>query len=335
MPSAFPFVPLKLKDRSKQRFRSNSMALWNSHASKALQHKTNRKHTERLPPHRSTVVQNVNELTKWYRLGCGTAAHRVRSAVRANILSGIFAGKSSCKKPLWAVFAAGCPVKSPPQAANRFSSFEVSKKRACRKASPAFAHVLLKSRKFNPPPALGKNTAQIIEKAYADSFFLPLLRLRASTLRPLAVLMRLRKPWTFFLCLTLGWKVIFIVYSTSFLLIYKGISQSVRPMLKGAFSAKKISARQISEENPIVSQLVIIAAMPPFCQARIRTSEPVFILFLQYIIIFLFASSCSIPQPVPFGRVCFPPCLNSRFCSAQPHCVRFNTHRRLHFVLII
>jgi hypothetical protein len=43
-------------------------------------------------------------------------------------------------------------------------------------------------------PALGKNTAQIIEKAYADSFFLPLLRLRASTLRPLAVLMRLRKP---------------------------------------------------------------------------------------------------------------------------------------------
>lgn len=80
---------------------------------------------------------------------------------------------------------------------------------------------------------------------------------------------------------------------------------------------EKSFARQISEENPIVSQLVIIAAMPPFCQARIRTSEPVFILFLQYIIIFLFVSSCSIPQPVPFGRVCFPPCLNSRFCSAQ------------------
>lgn len=98
---------------------------------------------------------------------------------------------------------------------------------------------------------------------------------------------------------------------------------------------EKSSARQISEENPIVSQLVIIAAMPPFCQARIRTSDPVFILFLQYIIIFLFVSSCSIPQPVPFGRVCFPPCLNSRFCSAQPHCVRFHTHRRLHFVLII
>ena len=112
VPTTFPFVPLKLKDRSKQRFRSNSMALWNSHASKAPQHKTNRKHTERLPPHRSTVVQNVNELMKWYRLGCGTAAHRVRSAVRANILSGIFAGKSSCKKPLWTVFAAGCPVKS-------------------------------------------------------------------------------------------------------------------------------------------------------------------------------------------------------------------------------
>lgn len=49
---------------------------------------------------------------------------------------------------------------------------------------------------------------------------------------------------------------------------------------------EKSFARQISEENPIVSQLVIIAAMPPFCQARIRTSEPVFILFLQYIIIF-------------------------------------------------
>ena len=98
---------------------------------------------------------------------------------------------------------------------------------------------------------------------------------------------------------------------------------------------EKSFARQISEENPIVSQLVIIAAMPPFCQAQIRTSEPVFILFLQYIIIFLFVSSCSIPQLVPFGRVCFPPCLNSRFCSAQPHCVRFHTHRRLHFVLII
>lgn len=93
------------------------------------------------------------------------------------------------------------------------------------------------------------------------------------------------------------------MYSTSFLLIYKGISQSVRPMLKGAFSAKKNFARQISEENPIVSQLVIIAAMPPFCQARIRTSEPVFILFLQYIIIFLFVSSCSIPQPVPFSAL--------------------------------
>lgn len=53
-------------------------------------------------------------------------------------------------------------------------------------------------------------------------------------------------------------------------------------MLKGAFSAKKISARQISEENPIVSQLVIIAAMPPFCQARIRTSEPVFIFAIYY-----------------------------------------------------
>jgi hypothetical protein len=27
VPTTFPFVPLKLKDRSKQRFRSNSMAL--------------------------------------------------------------------------------------------------------------------------------------------------------------------------------------------------------------------------------------------------------------------------------------------------------------------
>ena len=81
---------------------------------------------------------------------------------------------------------------NPPQAANRFSSFEVSKKRACRKASPAFAHVSLKI--GSSIPRIGQNTAQIIEKAYADSFFLPLLRLRASTLRPLAVLMRLRKP---------------------------------------------------------------------------------------------------------------------------------------------
>jgi hypothetical protein len=44
------------------------------------------------------------------------------------------------------------------------------------------------------PRILAKTRRKSIEKAYADSFFLPLLRLRASTLRPLAVLMRLRKP---------------------------------------------------------------------------------------------------------------------------------------------
>lgn len=50
---------------------------------------------------------------------------------------------------------------------------------------------------------------------------------------------------------------------------------------------EKSFARQISEENPIVSQLVIIAAMPPFCQARIRTSEPVFILFCNILSSFI------------------------------------------------
>ena len=47
--------------------------------------------------------------------------------------------------------------------------------------------------------------------AYADNTFLPLRRLRANTLRPLAVLIRLRKPctrwrWRFF-----GWNVLFVV----------------------------------------------------------------------------------------------------------------------------
>lgn len=81
---------------------------------------------------------------------------------------------------------------NPPQAANRFSSFEVSKSEPAEKQVPHSRMFRLKSEVQSP--ALGKNTAQIIEKAYADSFFLPLLRLRASTLRPLAVLMRLRKP---------------------------------------------------------------------------------------------------------------------------------------------
>ena len=41
--------------------------------------------------------------------------------------------------------------------------------------------------------------------AYADNTFLPLRRLRANTLRPLLVLMRLRKPCTRWRWRFLGW----------------------------------------------------------------------------------------------------------------------------------
>lgn len=40
---------------------------------------------------------------------------------------------------------------------------------------------------------------------YADSVFLPFLRLAASTFLPLAVAILFLKPCTFFLCRFLGW----------------------------------------------------------------------------------------------------------------------------------
>jgi hypothetical protein len=45
----------------------------------------------------------------------------------------------------------------------------------------------------------------VLPPAYADSLFLPLSLRRANTLRPLAVFIRLRKPWTFFRWRFLGW----------------------------------------------------------------------------------------------------------------------------------
>lgn len=57
-------------------------------------------------------------------------------------------------------------------------------------------------------------TTKIRTSAYADSLFLPLALLFFRMLRPLLVFILLRKPCSFFLCRVLGWKVIFIIYSS-------------------------------------------------------------------------------------------------------------------------
>ena len=49
-----------------------------------------------------------------------------------------------------------------------------------------------------------------ITAAYADNLFLPLALLAASTFLPPGVLILALKPWTLFLCLFLGWNVIFM-----------------------------------------------------------------------------------------------------------------------------
>src|SRR5699024_1808493 len=49
-----------------------------------------------------------------------------------------------------------------------------------------------------------------VSVAYADNTFLPLRRRRAKTLRPFFVLIRLRKPCTFFRLREFGWYVRFI-----------------------------------------------------------------------------------------------------------------------------
>lgn len=222
---------------------------------------------------------------------------------------------------------------NPPQAANRFSSFEVSKKRACRKASPAFAHVSLKI--GSSIPRIGQKHGANHRKGLCRQFLPALAAPACEHVAAVGGAHALAETVNLFPLPNFGLKSHLHSIQYLFLAYLQGNIAICPTHAQRSIFGEKNFARQISEENPIVSQLVIIAAMPPFCQARIRTSEPVFIIFLQYIIIFLFVSSCSIPQPVPFGRVCFPPCLNSRFCSAQPHCVRFHTHRRLHFVLII
>lgn len=48
--------------------------------------------------------------------------------------------------------------------------------------------------------------------AYADNTFLPLRRRLLSTWRPFLVLMRLRKPWTFWRLRLFGWYVLFIYF---------------------------------------------------------------------------------------------------------------------------
>lgn len=188
---------------------------------------------------------------------------------------------------------------NPPQAANRFSSFEVSKKRACRKASPAFAHVLLKT--GSSIPRIGQKHGANHRKGLCRQFLPALAAPACEHVAAVGGAHALAETVNLFPLPNFGLKSHLHSVQYLFLAYLQGNIAICPTHAQRSIFGEKNFARQISEENPIVSQLVIIAAMPPFCQARIRTSEPVFILFLQYIIIFLFVSSCSIPQPVPFG----------------------------------
>lgn len=64
-----------------------------------------------------------------------------------------------------------------------------------------------------------KKPLLVTQWLYADRTFLPLRRRAAKILRPLAVAIRERKPWTFFLLRLFGWKVRFNWY-TSRIFIY-------------------------------------------------------------------------------------------------------------------
>lgn len=186
------------------------------------------------------------------------------------------------------MFAAGCPSKSPPQAANRFSSFEVSKKRACRKASPAFAHVLLKI--GSSIPRIGQKHGANHRKGLCRQFLPALAAPACEHVAAVGGAHALAETVNLFPLPNFGLKSHLHSVQYLFLAYLQGNIAICPTHAQRSIFGEKSFARQISEENPIVSQLVIIAAMPPFCQARIRTSEPVFILFLQYIIIFLFVS---------------------------------------------
>lgn len=173
---------------------------------------------------------------------------------------------------------------NPPQAANRFSSFEVSKKRACRKASPAFAHVSLKI--GSSIPRIGQKHGANHRKGLCRQFLPALAAPACEHVAAVGGAHALAETVNLFPLPNFGLKSHLHSIQYLFLAYLQGNIAICPTHAQRSIFGEKNFARQISEENPIVSQLVIIAAMPPFCQARIRTSEPVFILFLQYIIIF-------------------------------------------------
>lgn len=173
---------------------------------------------------------------------------------------------------------------NPPQAANRFSSFEVSKKRACRKASPAFAHVSLKI--GSSIPRIGQKHGANHRKGLCRQFLPALAAPACEHVAAVGGAHALAETVNLFPLPNFGLKSHLHSVQYLFLAYLQGNIAICPTHAQRSIFGEKNFARQISEENPIVSQLVIIAAMPPFCQARIRTSEPVFILFLQYIIIF-------------------------------------------------
>jgi hypothetical protein len=101
-------------------------------------------------------------------------------------------------------------------------------------------------------------------RGYADNTFLPFWRRRANTLRPLLVLMRLRKPWTRARWRFFGWNVRFIQLHLLFqisglvsrvskrrsLQTYFGSITHISKLINDKILLKKISYPHIFKNNP-------------------------------------------------------------------------------------
>jgi hypothetical protein len=71
----------------------------------------------------------------------------------------------------------------------------------------------------------------IANRRYAESFFLPLARLLRSTFLPFFVRILFLKPCSFFLCLTFGWYVIFMINPRLLFSIVNHSVSILRPVL--------------------------------------------------------------------------------------------------------
>lgn len=87
----------------------------------------------------------------------------------------------------------------------------------------------------------GENKRPQKLRPYADNCFLPLALLAARTFLPLDVLILLRNPWTFALCLVLGWNVIFMVNSLLSCLLLHRINYREKSVVRQAFCHKFIT----------------------------------------------------------------------------------------------